>query len=247
VRVIREVVAGLKKRQRQRYEAHRLKNRTSVKVNKPGVFSVLDAAKEPSKEGGEIIVFKDRGSLKIDVAKSESKATTANDTLRVLNNLKAQGRLPLVAGTDNGSPFVAKAVIEFMEQNQVIHLKSLPSVPQHNGSAENAVGEVKSQIKHGATRDQACQTLNDHRMRESLNWQTATEYDQKNFEPCTKEKRAEFYHATKLAIKEAQLGIRTAYANVSSKNERRKAEREAIFQTMERFSLITRIRGHHHA
>ena len=145
-----------------------------------------------------------------------------------------------MAGTDNGSPFVAGEVEEFMAENKIIHLRSLPRVPQHNGSAENAVGDVKRLIKDGATLETACRTLNDYRKRQTLNWKTATEVDQVNFQPCTEEKRNAFYNAAKSAIEAAQLGTKSAY-------EKRKAGREAIFQTMESFSLITRIRGHRRA
>jgi transposase InsO family protein len=240
VRLIRDVVAELKRRRRRRREAHILANRTSVKVHKPGALVVLDAAKVPGQKGGECIVYKDRGSLIVDAKASANKATRASDTLAVLSNLKDQGRLPLVAATDNGSPFVADPVEDFLHQNKVVHLKSLPRVPQQNGSAENAVGDVKGLVKDGATLGDACQILNHCRKRESLDWKTATEFDQEHFEPCTMEVRNEFYNAAKAAIEVAQLGTKNAY-------EKRKAEREAIFQTMESFSLITRIRGHRHA
>lgn len=240
VRLIREVVAELKRRRQARHRAHILANRTTVKVNKPGVVIVLDAAKMPDQNGGESIVYRDRGSLRVDVKESAEKATRASDTLSVLNELKANGRLPLVAGTDNGSPFVAGPVEDFLQTNKVIHLKSLPRVPQQNGSAEHAVGEVKGLVKDGVPRTEACRILNDCRKRESLNWQTPTEIEQQSFQPCTEEMRNKFYSAANAAIQSAKLGTQTAY-------EKRKAEREAIFQTLEAFSFITRIRGHRHA
>jgi transposase InsO family protein len=198
---------------------------------------VIDAAKVPSKEGGECIVQRDRGSLRVQATESKGAATCASDTLNVLNELKASGRLPLVIGTDNGSTFVANEVSEFMDENKIVHIKSLPRVPQQNGSAENAVGDVKRLVKDGETLKEACRILNDCRKRQSINWKTPTELDQENFQPCTEEKRTAFYNAAKLAIQLAQLGTKTAY-------EKRKAEREAILQTMENFSLITRTRGH---
>lgn len=237
VRLIRDVVGGLKKRRRARHIDHVLAARTKVKVHKPGVLVAMDAAKTPNQEGGEIIVCRDRGSLKTEATESKAPATSASDTLGVLTQLKEQGRLPLVAASDNGSPFTANEVENFLAENKVIHLRSLPRVPQQNGSAEHAVGEVKGQIKTGKTPEQACRTLNDCRKRQSLNWQTPTEFEREHFQPYTDEERTEFFNAANAAIAAAKLGTRTAY-------EKRKAEREAIFQTMERFKLITRIRGH---
>ncbi len=185
-------------------------------------------------------MFRDRGSLRVEVTESEGIATTAKDTLKVLNELKQSARLPLVVGTDNGSPLVAKIIAVFMRQNKIVHLKSLPRVPQHNGSAENAVGDVKRLIRDGETSADVCRILNDCRVRQTLNWKTPTEVDLEAFQPWTKKMRTLFYNATKLAIKRALICMKTAY-------EKRKAEREAIFQTMESFSLITRTRGHRQA
>ncbi len=237
VRLIRDIVSDLKARRRARHRTHVLASRMSVKVNKPGVLVVMDAAKKPVEKGGEIIVCRDRGSLKTKVTEVQGPATCASDTLAVLEELKRQGRLPLVAGSDNGSPFTATEVENFLEENKVVHLRSLPRVPQHNGSAEHAVGDVKGLIRDGKTPEQACQILNHCRKRESLDWQTPIEFDREYFQAYTEEQRDEFFNVASSAIEAAKLGTRTAY-------EKRKAEREAIFQTMERFSLITRIRGH---
>jgi hypothetical protein len=200
----------------------------------------MDAGKVPRNEGGEFIVYRDRKSLRTEATESKGPATCASDTLIVLNDLKKRGRLPLVAGTDNGSPFTADVVVDFLRENKIVHLRSLPHVPQHNGSAENAVGDIKSEVRDGATFEKACVTVNEYRVRQSLNWQTSNEVDQESFEPCTDEERTQFYDAANKAINLAVLGTKSA-------KEKRKAEREAIFKTMESFSLITRIRGYRRA
>lgn len=240
VRLIRTVVAELKRRRRARRQRHQLANRTTVTVHNPGTMVAIDAARVPQQEGGEHIVFRDRGSLSVHAKRSEGIAICASDTLKVLRELKQQGRMPLVIASDNGSPFIAGPVEEFLRENKVVHLKSLPRVPQQNGSAENAVGELKRLTREGWDCDQACRILNHSRKRESLHWKTPAEIDQNNFQPYTQQMRDEFYATAKAAIKAARLGTKTAY-------EKRKAEREAIFQTLESFSLITRIRGHRRA
>jgi transposase InsO family protein len=237
LRLVRQVVALLKERRARRAKQHRLANRTTVEVNKAGVLLVIDAAKKPDQDGGELIVTRDRGSLKIETRVSDQAATCAADTLSLLKKLKKEGGLPYVLGNDNGSPFVAHEVVHFLNENNVIQLKSLPHVPQQNGSAENAVGEVKRLIRAGLNCAQACSILNDCRKRASLNWKTATEIELEENEKCSDTERVRFYHACKAAINLALLGMKTAY-------EMRKAEREAVFQTLEAFNLITRHRGH---
>lgn len=237
VRLIRIIVGGLNRRRKLRATKHVLENRTSLKVNQPGVLVVLDAAKIPNKTGGELIVFRDRASLSTHTRVSDQTATRASDTLAVLEKLKFDGRLPLVVGSDNGSPFTAIEVTLFLNENSIIHLKSLPHVPQQNGSAENAVGDVKRLIKNGAGLDRLSPILNNNRKRATLNWKTPTEVESANRRSVNEEERKDFYQACKAAILDAVLGTKTAY-------EKRKAEREAIFQTLESRSFITRTRGH---
>lgn len=237
VRLIRLVVGELNRRRKVRAVKHVLENRTSVKVNQPGVMVVLDAAKIPNKDGGELIVFRDRGSLSTQTRVSDELATCASDTLAVLEKLKFDGCLPFVVGSDNGSPFTANEVRRFLDENNVIHLKSLPRVPEQNGSAENAVGDVKRLIKNGVGVDRVDPILNKNRKRATLNWKTPAEVESENRRSFNEEERKDFYTACKAAILKALLGTKTAY-------EKRKAEREAVFQTLENRSFITRTRGH---
>lgn len=236
VRLIREVIRELKRRRRKRQADHMIANRVNVKVKNPGTMLVLDAAKDPNRRSGECIVHRDRGSLRTEVTVCEGKATSAADTLRVLRDLKVRNRLPLVAGSDNGSPFVARSILAFYRANKIVLLRSLPRVPQQNGAAENGVGDFKRLARNGATAIEACRILNECRLRETLNWQTPAEVDRERFQPNTEDMRERFYSVTKDAIRGAKLGAKSAIG-------KRKAEREAIFQSMESFSLITRIRG----
>jgi transposase InsO family protein len=236
VRAIREVIANLKREKKKRFNKHREENRTTVQVHTPRAVMVMDGATIKA-EGGDFIVRRDRGSISTHAHKCEGENLNSQDTLRVLTELKTEEKLPLVMGTDNGSPFCAIEVESFMAENKVIHLKSLPRVPQQNGSAENSVGDLKKLTAMGFTSAQACINLNQHRLRAKNNWQTPEQVEQNNLKLYTVEFREEFYQAARSAITNAQLGIESEY-------EKRKAEREAIFATLESFSLITRTRGH---
>ena len=233
VRVIQETIAAAKKRQRRRAMEKTKKLRVSIEVKKVGTVAAMDGA--TVRKGEDLVIVRDRGSLAVQV-KACHGPLRSTDTLEVLQKMKAEDRLPIMLCTDNGSPFCSRVVKDFLEKHHVIHLRSLPYVPQHNGSCENAVMDVKRQLNDGKSIDQTCEILNKCLRRRRLGWKTAHESEVLNFSPNNAEKRIEIYEAAKLAIKEALLGMNSGY-------EKRKAEREAILSTMERFELITRTRG----
>ena len=233
-RAVKFVIKELKLRKEERRKRLLKSIQVRVKVKKPGTVMTFDGA--TIKKGDDHIVYRDRGSLSVETKPCVKGNLTAEDTLEVLVQLKIQNRLPFVCCTDNGSPLCAKMVEDFLDKNHIIHLKSLPRVPQHNGSCENAVKEFKELIKDGYHPLEATEILNERRKRSQLCFKTSAEFDKENFRQYTEGQRKEFYEAAKAAIQVAQL-------DKISKYDKRKAEREAIFQTMEGFSLITRTRG----
>jgi hypothetical protein len=194
----------------------------------------MDAA--TIQKGDEFIVYRDRANLSTS-SLSCVFHTQAQDVLGSLCELKKNGTLPFVLCTDNGSPFCAEVVESYLKENKVVHLRSLPRVPQHNGSAENAVCEIKQLLAYGLNPAEACEVLNLQRRRAKLGFKTSFEMAQENDQPCTDEERTKFYEATNMAIEIAVLGKKSSC-------ELRKARREAVFQTLESFSLITRTKGH---
>lgn len=237
VRLIQVVVAALKFKKRKRSERRILQSRESIVVHEVGTMTAMDAA--ALKKGEDFIVCRERKSLITNTTDCNG-AQDSDDTIGVLDGLKEDGRLPLVVCTDNGSPFVSEKVKTYLSQNKVIHLKSLPYTPQQNASAENGVKEVKELARDGKTRKEACTILNYKRRRMKLNYKTANQVEQENPVLVTGEYRALFFETTSAAIKTAVLGIECAL-------ELRKAERKAIFDTLESFSLITINRGLRHA
>lgn len=233
VRVVREIISELKIRRNMRAEKMKLQMRSSIRVTNAGSVIAMDGAS--LQRGDDYIVQRDRGSLKI-TATSCAGHLNSNNTLSVLKNLEVKNQLPLVLCTDNGSPFCAESVKDFLRNKYIIHLKNLPRVPQHNGSCENAVREFKELLVYKKNADATVITLNKYRKRGTLNWQTSQEFEEKNFISCTEEKRKTFYQQTKQRIKNALSGIKSAY-------KRRRIEREEILKTMQEFSLITITRG----
>lgn len=233
LRVIREVIGELKKRRQKRRERIINEVRTSMSVEQVGAVMSMDGAS--LSKGVDYLIYKDRGSLKVNAEKCEL-FLKSEDTLKVLEKLKNEDSLPLVLCTDNGSPLCSKNVEEFLNTNYIIHLKNLPHVPQHNGSCEIAVREFKEVFNETLNVESAIDALNYYRRRRTLNWQTSKRFEEMNFKKKTLEERIKFYENTKMKIESATIGIENA-------KEKRKKEREAIFQSMEDFSLIKITRG----
>lgn len=231
-RLIRKLVGELKTRRRKHLREQRDTYRKTIHVPNSGVFVAMDAASLP-KEGGDYIVYRDRGSLSANASRCDQGHHRSSDTLNVLEELKKKGRLPLVISTDNGPGFCSGKVDHFLMDNKVVHLKSLPYVPEHNGSAESAVGDFKTLVVgHGLKPAVACKILNENRLRKKLGFKTSHEVEKLNLKVYTDTERAVFYEETRTAIKLAVHGTRSAY-------EKRKLERVAILDTMVKFSLIT--------
>ena len=94
-------------------------------------------------------------------------------------------------------------------------------MPQHNGSSENAVKELKQLLNEGLSIERSCEILNKSRKRRQLGWKTTEEVDGENFVQYIEESRDKFYNEALLAIKQALHGTKSVF-------ERRKAEREKL-------------------
>lgn len=233
VRVVREVIGELKMRQKKKLEAIKLNVRKHVRVTKAGVVVAMDGAS--TSRGSDYIVHRDRGSLSVNITKCSGNLN-ANDTLGLLKNLELQNKLPLVFCSDNGSPFCAHVVTEFLNKKYIVHLKNLPRVPQHNGSCENAVREFKDLLAHQKDFKKVTKILNENRLRQQLNWQTSQDFEENNFIQITEERRRDFYEKTKQSVESATNGIKNAY-------KKRKIERDEILKMMQMHSLIKITRG----
>ena len=235
VRLIQETIKENKLNDRVKARRARESQRVNVAIKKPGAILSQDSTQMPDKSSKE--VFKDPASKKVWVRSNEAGSVRAKECLRYLRYLKARGRLPLVWMTDNGSAYTSKVVQKYLEQNQVIHLRSLPRVPQHNATGEIAVREFKQAFESTGNRlNQAVLTLNHRRKRRTLGWTTADQFYKIYFREITVKQRQEFYSACRGAIMNST-------AKLLSRHEKRQAEREAIYETLERFNLAVRTRG----
>lgn len=229
-------------------EARRLRQqRVHVKVLAKGTLLAQDSTHVGSFKGRKAWaeVAKDAATCEA-WAFGDGRTITGDAMLAHLEALKAQGRLPLVLATDNGSAYKEQRVRAWLAQHQVIQLFSRPRTPQDNGRAERGIGEGKALAGLGKgvlleTRalgtqilDQALQRLNQFWPRHSKGGLTATQLKLTLPSWQAKTSRSRFY---KTACKAIQ-GIKA-----ESKRALRKETREAIFKTLELFGLILRTRG----
>jgi hypothetical protein len=199
-------------------------------------------------DGGKVEsqVIKDRGPL-VTVGITTGGPTRGTDVIALLEALRCTRGLPFVLGSDNGSPFVCENVEAYLRLHEVIHLRSLPHTPEHNGSAEVGIAELKRcaqmgpdvvasfQQAHTST-IRAAILMNKNRIRASRGFKTGAELDEKMIASHQQVRRALFYGECSKRIKHVrQSGFEY--------RAMRMAERDAIFGTMEHYGLVKRYRG----
>lgn len=246
-RVIDAVLKVLKTEHRIE-EARRLRQqRVHVKVLASGAVLAQDSTHVGSFKGRKAWaeVAKDAATCEA-WAFGDGKPITGQAMLAHLADLKAQGRLPLVLATDNGSAYKEQRVQAWLAEHQVIQLFSRPRTPQDNGRAERGIGEGKALAGLGKgvqleTRalgaqilDQALQRLNQLWPRHSKGGLTAAQLKQALPSWQARTSRSRFYSTACAAIRAIKADTKRAL---------RRETREAIFRTLERFGLILRTRG----
>jgi hypothetical protein len=157
-----------------------------------------------------------------------------------------------VLSTDNGANYAGAEVQHYLERNQIIHLRNVPRTPQHNAWVERGHREIKERAgfenpRRGGrnindtlgsvrSRLEAARSYLEEKPRRSRGDLSARELDRSL--PAAEHfvDRACFYETTCRAIEAATADAKNARA-------RRRAEREAIFATMQQFQLIQRTQG----
>ena len=142
---------------------------------------------------------------------------------------------------------ICEEVRSYLQRHKVVHLRSLPRTPQHNGAGERGIRELKEQLTLGVgprppnismlenQLTQAADLLNKNRRRQSLAFLTAAEFDEKN-EARYNKVRENFYRDCSMRIEHAVLEATTARA-------RKMATREAIYASLEKMGWIKQWRG----
>lgn len=268
VTIVRELLKELKARRRRYLARKRAWLRKHVRVGARDAMWSADSTHLGRDEHGKVeaLAVKDAGTT-TSIAQSVGGAATGADVLALLVRAKlVRGTLPLVLGLDNGPANQNELVTAWLRHERVIVLWNVPHTPEHNAPIESHFGELKLELEAldelvapvpepsewpvcsseagvSSTRAhfQRCvprlsQRLNEQRVRPSRGGLTAGQLDRILPRAEDQVQRARFYETACAAIEEAVHGIDDARA-------RRRAEREAILCTLERFGLVTRTRG----
>lgn len=230
VRHVQKFVAEFKLLKRKRRTPSK---RTRV-FGKNIVWSMDGAITKENGKKVENQVIKDRGTLRWVGERACETASKASDVIEILSaSFKANGK-PLVLSTDNGSAYKSREVRRFLEEEKVIHLMSLPRTPQHNGSVEVGIRELKSIGKNaGCDLKVATQIANVRLRKIDGGWSTAESMYQNAELSYTSEDRAVFFESCRkrlINLSKVPLGFR----------QRRMFEREVVFEELENRNLITR-------
>jgi len=249
--LVREVVTDLKDERKARERLLRTLARMSVKAFFGDVLWSLDETHLGRLEDGDAVlglVVREVASTRTLIV-SVGPAATAEDLVRALEVLRlSRGGLPLVIGIDNGPAMKSELVALYLRFHEVVALRNLPYVSEHNATVERGHRDIKelsglgkgvvlrSHAEAAVALVPAVAELNERRPVASRGWRTPSAVDRETPRWYASVDRRAFYEAACRAIREAVQGCR-------NDRERRKAEREAILQTLENFALIQRTRG----
>jgi hypothetical protein len=268
ITVVRELLRRLKRRWSRVLARARAARRVRVAVHARDVLWSQDATHLGRDQRGkkvEALAVKDVATTTA-IEHSIGGAARAEDVLALLVRAKlVRGTLPLVLAMDNGPANRNELVCSYLHAERVIVLWNVPHTPEHNAWVESLHGELKLELEvsgalwmgvadptqgprslteAGAEREtghlDACvsRTLRvmNGRARPSRGGRSATQLDTLLDRAEDLVDRERFYAAACAARERAVLGIENTRA-------RRRAEREAIWCTLEELGLVTRTRG----
>jgi transposase InsO family protein len=251
-RLVSEALRGLKAAHRAAVRRHRLEHRVSVTVLARDVVWAEDSTHLGRLADRKAIlgeVVRDIGAHRT-IGLAVGGTLDAEDVVAILEEVRRRrGTLPLVWQTDNAGPYVSGETAGYLDGREVVHLRSLPRTPQHNATSERGIGELKPEAELGkgvvlesviepADRlAEAWWRLDHERLRPSLGFRTAAEVDEALPPWQAFVDRRTFYEAVRRGLLEVEgREWRTERA-------RRRARREVVLRTLERFGLVRITRG----
>jgi transposase InsO family protein len=263
-RLVQELMSICKVRERARRARAAQARRVSVKVHKRDALWSVDATHlgRAGDEAQQAEVVKELATTRV-VGVSLGCVATGEDVVRLLTqSVRDRGVAPFVLCHDNGKAYCCGLVSRWCAENGVVELVNEPRTPQHNAACERGIGELKAECDLGSGREltalqervwlgqvelqsgaqwcrdvqAAMQRLNCGRLRGSRGYKTAEQLDRETPSAESWACREDFHRMACSAIDEAVRDARGARA-------RRRATREAIYRTLERFGMVTRTRG----
>lgn len=250
--LLREALRELKREGRRKERKRRAAHRHTVGVHAADALWADDETHlGRAPDGAEVKgkVLRDPASrYTLDLA--AGRPARGPDVIAALERTaEERGGYPLVYVSDNGPCFVDEGVERFLWSHHIVHLRNVPGTPEHNCWAERAIGELKGEsglgrgvvLAGGAPEglrrlEEARGRLDRLRPRKCLGWRTPEAVDRELPRAYDLVDRRVFYETALRAVERAVHGIQNPRA-------RRRAEREAIFRTLQLFGLVTRYRG----
>lgn len=228
VRLVQSVVAEIKLARRVSVRKKVAVHRKQTQVLAREAIWCLDGARVGNKENQ---VIKDRGSFAYRALREGPPAKEQD----VISLLAAVPQLPLVLSTDNAGIYCGRRTSRWLEENKVIHLRSLPRTPQHNGSVEVAIRTLK-ESKDTSSLYETALSLNGNRLYASKGYKTSTMLDAEMPVAYDVVSRDEFYEKCGGRLRELE-------AQPMKWRARRMKEREVIYETLEEYGLIKQTGG----
>ena len=248
-RQVQAGVSALKRRWRRRQRHAAARRHTRVEVLARDALWAEDATQVGRVEGEAVLAEVVRDAATTTTAAPHVGAPACGEDVReVLEAVQAtRDALPLVYSVDNGGQYREDGLCAWLEQHQIIVLRNVPHVPQHNAFAERANGELKAETGlrsdlvlrdpgEARTRIHAALPCLYHRRRASRGGRTAAELD-------ATLPRAEAIVDRDTFWRTARYNIARAVQGADTPRARRLAARAATWETMESFGLIRRTRG----
>lgn len=227
VRLVQKFVAEYKFIQRQKRTSKRMEV-----VGKNVIWS-MDGAITKENGKAENQVIKDRGTKFWVGFKETSKASKALDVINTLKESFKKNGKPLVLSTDNGAAYTNKSVCSFLRNLKIVHLKSLPRTPQHNGSVEVGIRELREIMENNKIiLKDAIEIANARPRKYGKDWPNSLCVFENADVPYNKNDRDLFYKSCdeKLSnLKMKSMGFR----------ERRMKERELVFEELAKRGFVT--------
>lgn len=252
-RLVQRYATAISRARRSAHATALAANRQHVTVLARNVIWAGDATHlcgTPGKDGTYAEVVSDVASSKV-VGLSLGALPTSRQVGELLCRSAAHENAdPLVYSSDNGSENSSHHLEALLKSRQIIHLRNLPHTPEHNAHAERQNRKLKACLQElslqppGDRRSRLAtdleeavlQELNTHQRLSHRAWRTPDALHKSHAPWYPAVTREDFYAAACAAVAKATN-------SATSFRARRMAEREAIFQTLERFQLIRRTRG----
>lgn len=236
VRLVQAAVKAYKEEKEAEAQERIEANRTRTEVLAREAIWAIDGTQSKDEKQARLHsqAVKDRGSLSYRAAEESEVPWVASDVVGILAE---QESLPLVMASDNDKLYCGRESSGWFKEKKIVHLRSLPRTPQHNGAMEIAIRELKDAAEwSGKSLEETAKQLNEYRLHGSKGYKTSTVLDAELPVAYHLVSRDEFYE-------KCMSRLRRLEESPMEGRAKRMVEREVIFATLEEYGLIKRTGG----